>query len=227
MLCCLFACWAVLVFIFLKDAPPSSDNVAKVMTDKYNQLPTMNYAQKSVLASFLLLLFLWIGRDPQVVPGFGVYLPKGYFTDATSAMFVALLLFILPSEVPSLRQILNPSDDDKKNKSRRLMDWPTMQKHFPWSVVLLLGGGFALASGVKESGLSNVIGLSLSGLDGFPRIVLQLICVLVTTLITNIASNTVSASIFLPIVANLVSCFFILTVLLLFRPKKPTTILYL
>lgn len=206
MLCCLFACWVILVSVFLKDALPS-DNVSKVMNDRYNQLPRMNYAEKSVLASFGLLLFMWIGRDPQVVPGFGVYLPKGYFTDATSAMFVALLLFILPYEVPSLRQIFNPTIENKKVKATRLMDWSTMQSKFPWSVVLLLGGGFALASGVKESGLSNVIGLYLSGLNGFPRIVLQLSCMLVTALITNIASNTVSASIFLPIVANLVRLF--------------------
>jgi sodium-dependent dicarboxylate transporter 2/3/5 len=65
-----------------------------------------------------------------------------------------------------------------------------MQSKFPWSVVLLLGGGFALATGVKESGLSNIIGLSLSGLNGYPTFVLQIICIFVTMVVTNIASNT-------------------------------------
>jgi sodium-dependent dicarboxylate transporter 2/3/5 len=109
--------------VFLKDAPPASDGVTKMMNQRYNELPPMHFAEKSVLASFLLLLFLWIGRDPQVVPGFGVYLPKGSFTDSTSAMFIALLLFILPSEIPTMRQIMNPTLEDKScKKATRLMD---------------------------------------------------------------------------------------------------------
>jgi sodium-dependent dicarboxylate transporter 2/3/5 len=57
--------------------------------------------------------------------------------------------------------------------------------------------------GVKETGLSNIIGESLSGLNGFPTFVLQIICAFTTMVVTNVCSNTVSASIFLPIVANL------------------------
>jgi hypothetical protein len=100
---------------------------------------------------------------------------------------ISLLLFILPSEIPSLRQIFNPTTEDKKCPPRRLMDWGTMQAKFPCSVVLLLGGGFALAAGVKESGLSNLIGLSLSGLNGLPTVVLQVICILVTMVVTNVS----------------------------------------
>jgi sodium-dependent dicarboxylate transporter 2/3/5 len=76
----------VLVFVFLKDAPQGSDNITKMMNERYHKLPPMHFAEKSVLVCFFILLAMWITRDPQIVPGFGSYFAKGYFTDATSAM---------------------------------------------------------------------------------------------------------------------------------------------
>ncbi|KAI6235924.1 Sodium-dependent high-affinity dicarboxylate transporter 3 [Aphelenchoides besseyi] len=203
MICCLFACWAVLVVIFLRDAPPADDGVTKMMKQRYESLPRMSFAEKSVGISFLILLVMWITRQPEVVPGFGDLFGKDQITDATSAMFISLLLFALPEELPSMNSLFGPETNEKKTGSNRLMDWPTMQKKFPWSVILLLGGGFALASGVKESGLSLLIGQMLASLNGLPVWTLQLVCIGVTMLTTNVCSNTVAASIFLPIVANL------------------------
>lgn len=171
-----------------------------MLKTRYNELPRMTYAEKSVFVCFCILLSLWVFRNPGVVPGFGVFFKKGAYTDATSAMIVAFLLFVLPSERPDLATYIKKEDLKKRGC---LMDWKTMQETFPWSVVLLLGGGFALAAGVKESGLSLLIGNSLSSIEHLPLWILQLLTMLIAMVITNICSNTVTASIFVPIVATL------------------------
>ncbi|EFP09186.1 CRE-NAC-3 protein [Caenorhabditis remanei] len=200
MLLCLGVAWATLVWFFLRDAPEKDEAVTEMLKTRYNELPRMTYAEKSVFVCFCILLSLWIFRNPGIVPGFGVFFKKGAYTDATSAMIVAFLLFILPSEKPDLATYIKKEDLKKKGC---LMDWKTMQETFPWSVVLLLGGGFALAAGVKESGLSLLIGNSLSSIGHLPLWILQLLTMFIAMIITNICSNTVTASIFVPIVATL------------------------
>uniref|UniRef100_A0A1I7XTX3 Na(+)/dicarboxylate symporter n=1 Tax=Heterorhabditis bacteriophora TaxID=37862 RepID=A0A1I7XTX3_HETBA len=200
MCACLASTWLILSLFFLRDAPEKDEHITEMLHGRYDKLPKMSYAEKSVFCCFCLLLFLWMFRNPGIFVGFGSWFPKGYYTDATSAMLVAFLLFVLPNEEPDLFTYKKAEDLKKKS---RLMDWPTMQKSFPWSVVLLLGGGFALAAGVKESGLSVLIGHSLASFGHMPLWVLQILTMAISMGITNICSNTVTASIFVPIVATL------------------------
>ncbi|KJH47629.1 sodium:sulfate symporter transmembrane region [Dictyocaulus viviparus] len=162
---------------------------------------TLVHSEWTVAISFVVLLLLWILRDPGLFPGFGTFLPKKNYTDATSAMIIALLLFALPNDKPDF------CDYKKKNakESPRCMDWPTIQKRFPWDVVLLLGGGFALASGVKDSGLAKMIGGLLSSSSFLPLWVLELVTMSITLGVTNFCSNVATTTIFVPIVATLLS----------------------
>ncbi|CAI2358231.1 unnamed protein product [Caenorhabditis sp. 36 PRJEB53466] len=196
--CCLLYCWGVLYLLFLRGAPKGSIIVTRKLQQKYNDLSTLSFAEISVVFCFLLLLLLWILREPQVVPGWGELFRSEFVDDATSAMFIVILLFTLPEKLPNFRR-----KSSTWKASSGLLDWATVQDRFPWSVLFLLGGGFALAAGVKESGLSHDIGAIMRNLDVFNHNIIMLICIVISVTLTNVCSNTVIASIFIPIVAEL------------------------
>jgi sodium-dependent dicarboxylate transporter 2/3/5 len=82
------------------------------------------------------------------------------------------------------------------------MDWRSAQG-LPWGIVLLFGGGFALASGFRESGLSAWVGERLAGAAELPPLLVILLICIVVTFLTELTSNTATAQILLPVLAAL------------------------
>ena len=80
-----------------------------------------------------------------------------------------------------------------------------MQQKFPWNVLLLLGGGYVISDASKVSGLSYWLGHKLSVIQFLPPVVVSILMCLVATVLTEVASNTATASILLPIVAQMVT----------------------
>ena len=78
----------------------------------------------------------------------------------------------------------------------------------PWSLVLLLGGGFALAKATGVSGLSKWMGSQLEVLDYLDHRILVLIICIGTAAATEVTSNVATASILMPVLANLVNLLF-------------------
>ena len=111
---------------------------------------------------------------------------KIYVGDATVGLLASLLLFIIPSG---------------KGDGDRLLDWPTAEK-VPWGILLLFGGGLALAKGFDVSGLSQVIGQSLAQLTNAPSIVVIGGICLTVTFLTEITSGTATTALLLPILAS-------------------------
>ncbi|MCC9658880.1 SLC13 family permease [Rhodopirellula halodulae] len=107
--------------------------------------------------------------------------------DATIALGASLFLFLCP---------------DGLKQGSRLMDWETATK-IPWGILIMFGGGMALAMGFDESGLSVAIGQQLTFLKEAPSWLIVLSICLLVTFLTEITSSTATAMLLLPILAAL------------------------
>lgn len=135
--------------------------------------------QKRLIPIFLLAVAGWV-LLPLLQEPLG--LPR--VDDGIIAVGTALLLFIVPSE-----------------KGGALLKWRTHAARVPWDILLLFGGGLALAGAITDSGLAGWIGVQLQALKGIELWALALIVVLVVVLVTEFASNVAAASAFMPVVA--------------------------
>ena len=160
---------------------------------EYSSLGKAKIEEKIVLILFVTLAFLWIFRSgfkiqSFVVPGWAMLFKNpSFINDGTVAIFVAILLFIIPS---------------KSQKGERIMNWETARK-IPWNIVLLFGGGFALAQGFVDSGLSSWFGEQLAGLAHVKPLVLTLANVTMVSFLTELTSNVATTEMILPILAGL------------------------
>lgn len=179
--------------------------VKRMLHKKHDALGPITYEEKSILACFAFLILLWFTRQPEVVPGWGDFFPQGYVTDGTASILVAFLLFVLPAENPFRPASRVQSCETMETEYRTIMTWQAMREKFSWSTLLLLGGGYAMALGVESSGLSDAIGAKLSGLDFLPNYLFIAISCCMVVGLTEFSSNVATASIFIPMVASIVS----------------------
>ncbi|NXW22851.1 S13A2 protein, partial [Circaetus pectoralis] len=179
-----------------------------IIKEESKKLGSMKFAETAVLILFILLVLLWFTRDPGFIPGWATVLfnknDTSYVTDATVAIFISILLFIIPSGISN-------NDRDKhqtgsKSKIRAppaLLDWKVVHQKMPWNIVLLLGGGFALAKGSEESGLSSWLGSKLTPLQHIPHPAIALLLCLLIATFTECTSNVATTTLFLPILASM------------------------
>ena len=181
-----------LVFIRRNSKNWSTINTSDIETE-YKNLGPWVAEQKIIAFLFILLAILWFTRADL---NFGFFSVKGwsnlfanpkYLNDGTVAITIAVLLFLLPS---------------KNGHGKFIMDWKTAEK-IPWDIILLFGGGFALASGFKESGLSYWFGDQLIWLKGVHPIIIVLSVSLLITFLTELTSNVATVETFLPVLAGL------------------------
>lgn len=172
-----------------------------VIQDELRKLGPMRGQEKSVLTASVLTGLLWIFRRPidlgvVVIPGWSeLFASPGGIHDATVAMVVGVGLCLTP---------VNWSGglEWKGRHERFIMDWRTIQYGVPWGIMILLGGGFALAAGIQESGLARWIGSQMSILEGTPVwILIPAVCLLAVTL-TETTSNIATVLMISPIITE-------------------------
>ncbi|KAI0241025.1 Solute carrier family 13 member 5 [Lamellibrachia satsuma] len=199
---CLVVAWIWLQLQFLgfrsffqcsaQDTPELNASVKRVIQEEYRKLGPVRFAEVLNAMMFFVLAMLWFFRDPRFVPGWGSLFKVGYMTDASAALIVCLLIFALPSRRPSLT-----------HSGPGLLDWHTVTTKLPWGVMLLIGGGFALADVCKVSGLSAAIGTRLAIFQSLPPWLMVGVVAALVAGLTEFTSNVATSSLLLPILADL------------------------
>ncbi|XP_012871956.1 PREDICTED: solute carrier family 13 member 2 isoform X1 [Dipodomys ordii] len=179
---------------------------SQVIQTEYKLLGPMSFAEKAVTVLFVTLVVLWFTREPGFFTGWGNLAfanAKGesMASDGTVAIFISMLMFIVPSKIPGLSQ--DPDKPGKLKAPPALLSWKTVHEKMPWNIVFLLGGGFALAKGSEKSGLSVWLGDKLTPLQDVPPPATAFILCLMVATFTECASNVATTTLFLPILASM------------------------
>jgi solute carrier family 13 (sodium-dependent dicarboxylate transporter), member 2/3/5 len=182
----------------------------EIITGELKKLGRMQSPEFRILTIFTMTVLLWVFRQPinleiVTIPGWSQIFGKyNFISDATVAVAMAILLFITPSG----NKIRKADNANVKQENLGdvsgsfLMDWKTATR-LPWGILLLFGGGFAIAGGFKESGLDVIVGQSIRPLLNIhPIFVVAIICTLVTYL-TELTSNTATTAALLPIMVGI------------------------
>uniref|UniRef100_A0ACB8F5Z2 Uncharacterized protein n=1 Tax=Sphaerodactylus townsendi TaxID=933632 RepID=A0ACB8F5Z2_9SAUR len=172
-----------------------------VIRDEYQKLGPMKFAEQAVLVLFCLFAILLFSRDPKFITGWANFFTPGFVTDAVTGVTIVTVLFFFPSKRPSLKWWFDLKAPNTESKP--LLSWRKAEESVPWSIILLLGGGFAMAKGCEESGLSIWIGGRLGPLENLPPPLAVILITIVIAMFTEFASNTATIIIFLPVLAEL------------------------
>jgi sodium-dependent dicarboxylate transporter 2/3/5 len=203
----LACCWLVLTWR-LPHFPELATVDRRFVANKLKGLGPPTRAELMMFGVFSTAALLWIARKPIGVgggfsiPGWGPTVEQflnqlgtdATFSatavgDSTVAILVAIAMFFLPG------------DPGPNGKRTTLMDWETART-LPWEILLLVGGGFALADAFSATGLSLYAGAQITEVGGqLPILVfIALVCTLLTFL-TEFTSNVATVSVLLPILA--------------------------
>ncbi|PIC72920.1 DASS family sodium-coupled anion symporter [Sporosarcina sp. P17b] len=177
----LFSTWIYLGRFAFKMNIKGLPGGKEVIQEERKALGKMTFEEKAVGAVFAFAAFMWITREFLWI----TILPS--LKDGMIAVVAAALLFSIPTS---------------KKFGKRILGWED-SKEIPWGILLLFGGGLAIAAGFRETGLSEWIGSQLTALEGLHMIVIIAASSFLVLALTEFTSNTATATMILPILAAL------------------------
>lgn len=163
----------------------------KYIATQYKSLGKTSREQKIIMIVFFITVLLWFTRSginfgSIEIAGWDKLFEKNFIKDSTVAVVMALVLFIFPV----------------KKESGFILEWGDVKK-LPYRIILLFGGGFALAKGIETSGMGAFLAQQLVFFKDYPLWVLIMVLAVVITLLSEIASNVATITLMLPILASL------------------------
>lgn len=185
----LAVCWVLLVRVVFSVRGPLG-GVAELVARERAALGPWSAGERTTVVVLAVTALAWVFREPKtlgssVFPGLTTVLPAT--SDAGIAIAAALLLFAIPVSLAERRFAL---------------DWEAARR-IPWDVLILFGGGLALATGFEASGLAAWLAGRLEILHGAPTIAATGAVALFFVLLTELTSNTATAAMAMPLAASL------------------------
>ncbi|MGI9517468.1 MAG: SLC13 family permease [Pirellulaceae bacterium] len=183
--------WLLLTKVVFRFPGESLFGETDVIRSARESLGTIRRDEWITVIVFMVAAFLWMTRaklqfGALTIPGWQSLLGLELMGDASVAIAAAAVLFMIPST---------------DHPGETLLTWK-QATDIPWGLLLLFGGGFALAKGFELSGLSESIGEALTAFkDVHPIVLVATVCLCITFL-TEVTSNTATTSLILPILAE-------------------------
>lgn len=178
----------VYIYITRFALPPEFDRIpggSEVIDEQLAELGPMAPQEKLVLVVFSSMAVAWVSAGFVLEP----LLPWVEEMDTIIAITGSMFLFLIPTTT-------------EDGEHTFLLDW-THAVEIPWGVVLLFGGGLAIAEGFQATGLAQWIGEQLAVLEGFPFVFILISVTVLVILLTEFTSNTATTAMIMPVLASL------------------------
>lgn len=148
---------------------------------------TLGHATRATLAVFAVTVLLWVFRPVLATVAVGGYTPLANLSDPVIAVAAALALFVIPVD---------------RTRGEHVIDWDVAVK-LPWGVLVLFGGGLALAAATEANGVAEYIGSLARGFSGWPVPAVVVVVITLMVFMSELTSNTAQVATMLPILAAL------------------------
>ena len=173
--------WIYLTKVAFKFKQNEFNEGKEEINRQLEELGPISYEEKIVLSVFVLTGLAWILRTYLL----NKFIPN--LDDSIIALISGISLFLFQA-------------NNQEGKNEKIMNWEDAVK-LPWGILLLFGGGLAIAQGFQSSGLANWIAENLTQLNGFSLFIILLVLITVVNFLTEITSNLATTAMLLPILA--------------------------